>query len=357
MKFRNSLIGLTNYWQVHFARRLRKNLAWLDSFQDVRLGSYQKDRKPTGSYNKDEEIHMQIYEIAQQKYGDLSPFSNKYRLITAILAGTLDSLSLEDIAHVESVIEEVFKDVTYSKLNDIDYSNAYQRLLFQMHSCNRIILIGHSQGNFYTNALFEEIISTYQYSDGYFASDYPMVSLAAIATPTNSLGGSLGKEYAHQISHLTLDEDWVMRAVRILFGSLPSNYSAESLFDSTGHGLIDAYLRNNAVANAISAKIEASILNQTPFPLFEQHPVNSDAFSHIGYSTINKILDLKFESGSVYRYYNIPILVWDEFYYSTSMGKFYNDNIRGQYPVDKLDIETMTYLKMTSLEPVAKVEK
>jgi len=72
---------------------------------------------------------------------------------------------------------------------------------------------------------------------------------------------------------------------------------------------------------------------------------------------INKVLDLKFESGSVYRYYNIPILVWDELYYSTSMGKFFNDNIRGQYPFDKLDIDSMTYLKMTSLEPVAKVEK
>ncbi|WP_282130458.1 KTSC domain-containing protein [Pseudoalteromonas aliena] len=335
----------------------RKNLAWLDNFQDVRLGSYQKGRSPSGSYNKDEEMHMQIYEVAQQKYGDLSPFSNKYHLITAILGGTIDSLSQEDIAHVESVIEEVFKDVTYSKLNDTDYTNAYQKLQFQMHSCNRIVLIGHSQGNFYTNALFEEIISSYQYTDGYLASDYPMVSLAAIATPTSSLGGSLGEEYAHLISHLTLNEDRFMQAVRVLFGSLPSNYTAESLFDSTGHGLIDSYLRNNAVANAISAGIKLSLLNQTPFPLFEQHPVNSSAFSHIGYSTINKILDLKFKSGSVYRYYNIPILLWDELYYSTSMGKFYNENIRGQYPVDKLDIENRVYLKMTTLEPVAIDEK
>ena len=167
----------------------------------------------------------------------------------------------------------------------------------------------------------------------------------------------MGEEYKEIISHLTLDEDWVMRAVRVLFGSLPSNYSAESLFDSTGHGLIDAYLRNNAVANAISAGIKLSLLNQTPFPLFEQHPVNSSAFSHIGYSTINKVLDLKFESGGVYRYYNIPILVWYELYYSTSMGKFYNENIRGQYPVDKLDIENRVYLKMTTLEPVAIDEK
>ncbi|MDN3380755.1 MULTISPECIES: KTSC domain-containing protein [unclassified Pseudoalteromonas] len=335
----------------------RKNLAWLDNFQMTKLGKYLKGREPTGSYNKDEDLHMQIYEVAKQKYGDLSPFSNKYHLITAILGGTVDSLSQENIAHIESVIEEVFSSVTYSKLNDTDYRNAYQKLLFQMHSCNRIILIGHSQGNFYTNALFEETISTYQYSDGYLASDYPLVGLAAIATPTSSIGGSLGEEYKEIISHLTLDEDWFMRAVRILFGSLPSNYSAESLFDSTGHGLIDAYLRNNAVANAISAKIEFSIQNQTPFPLFEQHPVNSDAFSHIGYSTINKVLDLKFESGGVYRYYNIPILLWDKLYYSTSMGKVFNDNIRGQYPFNKLDIESMTYLKMTSLEPVAKVEK
>jgi len=335
----------------------RENLFWLDNFQDIKLGNYLKGRKPTGNYNKDEDLHMQIYEVAKQKYGDLSPFSNKYHLITAIVGGTVDSLSQENIAHVESVIEEVFSDVTYSKLNDTDYRNAYQKLLFQMHSCNRIILIGHSQGNFYTNALFEDIISNYQYTDGYYASDYSLVGLASIATPTSSLGGNLGEEYAHLISHLTLDQDEIMRAVRVLFGSLPSNFSMSSLFDNTGHGLIDSYIRNDNVATKIGEGVEASILNQTPFPLFEQHPVNSDAFSHIGYSTINKVLDLKFESGSVYRYYNIPILVWDELYYSTSMGKVFNDNIRGQYPFDKLDIDSMTYLKITSLEPIAKVEK
>ncbi|MFY8328714.1 KTSC domain-containing protein [Pseudoalteromonas sp. ZZD1] len=335
----------------------RKNLAWLDNFQDTKLGKYLKGRKPTGSYNKDEDLHMQIYEVAKQKYGDLSPFSNKYHLITAIVGGTVDSLSQENIAHVESVIEEVFSDVTYSKLNDTDYRNAYQKLLFQMHSCNRIILIGHSQGNFYTNTLFEDIISNYQYTDGYYASDYSLVGLASIATPTSSLGGNLGEEYAHLISHLTLDQDEIMRAVRVLFGSLPSNFSMSSLFDNTGHGLIGSYIRNDNVATKISEGVKASILNQSPFPLFEQHPVNSDAFSHIGYSTINKILDLKFEAGSVYRYYNIPILLWDKLYYSTSMGKVFNDNIRGQYPFDKLDMDSMTYLKITSLEPVAKVEK
>ncbi|MGS0536409.1 KTSC domain-containing protein [Pseudoalteromonas sp. SaAl2] len=244
----------------------RENLFWLDNFQDIKLGNYLKGRKPTGNYNKDEDLHMQIYEVAKQKYGDLSPFSNKYHLITAIVGGTVDSLSQENIAHVESVIEEVFSDVTYSKLNDTDYRNAYQKLLFQMHSCNRIILIGHSQGNFYTNALFEDIISNYQYTDGYYASDYSLVGLASIATPTSSLGGNLGEEYAHLISHLTLDQDEIMRAVRVLFGSLPSNFSMSSLFDNTGHGLIDSYIRNDNVATKIGEGVEASILNQTPFP-------------------------------------------------------------------------------------------
>ncbi|MBE0360771.1 KTSC domain-containing protein [Pseudoalteromonas aliena] len=338
-------------------KQYKANLNELSYFQDFHLPEFKKGALPAGSYNKSEAILMQIYEVAQQKYSDLPVFSPEYRIITAIIGGTVSSLSDIDIAQIESVLQDVFTEVNYSIIDETDYKNAFQRLQFQMHSCNRIILIGHSQGNFYTNALFEEAISTYQYSDGYLASDYPMVSLAAVATPTSSMGGSLGEEYKEIISHLTLDEDWVMRAVRVLFGSLPSNYSAESLFDSTGHGLIDSYLRNNAVANAISAGIKLSMLNQTPFPLFEQHPVNSSAFSHIGYSTINKILDLKFKSGSVYRYYNIPILLWDELYYSTSMGKFYNENIRGQYPVDKLDIENRVYLKMTTLEPVAIDEK
>jgi len=77
----------------------------------------------------------------------------------------------------------------------------------------------------------------------------------------------------------------------------------------------------------------------------------------IGYSSINKVLDLKFESGAVYRYCDIPILLWDDFYYSTSMGQFFNQYIRGRYPVERLDIESNTYLRLVTDEPLAVIEK
>lgn len=335
----------------------RDNLFWLDNFQDTQLSSFQKGIKPTGSYNKDEDLHLQIYEIAQQKYADLPIFSKKYDVIKAILGGNLGSLSSEEVEMVEAVLQEVFSAVDFKRLDDTDYRNAYQKLLFQLHSCNRIILIGHSQGNYYTNSLFDEVLSNYQYSDGYLASDYPMVGLASIATPTLSLGGNLGDEYRHLISHLTLEQDQIMRIVRILFGSMPSNFSMSSLFDYTGHSLIDSYIRNTPVANQISDGIKQSISNQVPFPLFEQHPLSSTAFSHIGYSTINNVLDLKFKSGSVYRYYEVPIPVWENFYYSTSMGEFFNENIRGQYRASKLEIESMEFMTFTSNEPIASVHK
>lgn len=51
----------------------RKNLFWLDNFQDVYLNNFQKGRGSTGSYNKDELLHQQIFEVAQHKYADLSP--------------------------------------------------------------------------------------------------------------------------------------------------------------------------------------------------------------------------------------------------------------------------------------------
>ena len=44
----------------------RKNLAWLDNFQKTKLGKYLKGREPTGSYNKDEDLHMQIYEVVRK---------------------------------------------------------------------------------------------------------------------------------------------------------------------------------------------------------------------------------------------------------------------------------------------------
>ncbi|SFD06849.1 KTSC domain-containing protein [Pseudoalteromonas denitrificans] len=316
----------------------RFNLDRIDEFQYDYLYDFPKGGEVTGSYNKNEALAQQILEVARQKYEYFGPSTPQYRIIASILGGSITSLRPEETSSILQIMDQVFSQVNFSIVNEVDYHNAYMRLLSKMHSCNRLVLLGHSQGNFYTNALYEEMILNYQYTDGYYLSDYPMLSLASIATPSLNLGGTVGNEYSSLISHLTLDQDIFMHAVRKLFGSKNSNYSAQSLFDSTGHSLVDSYLRHFGVAKAIAQGVASSIKAQSPFPLFDQHPVNSSAFSHIGYSSINRVLDVQFKSGSVFRYFDIPNTVWEGFYYSTSLGSYYNEYIKGQYTSEKLDL-------------------
>lgn len=72
-------------------------------------------------------------------------------------------------------------------------------------------------------------------------------------------------------------------------------------------------------------------------PLFEQHPSSSSAMSHIGYSEISELLDIRFKHGGGYRYHNVPSQVWDSLYWSTSHGSYFNRNIKDRYAFEKIE--------------------
>ncbi len=64
---------------------------------------------------------------------------------------------------------------------------------------------------------------------------------------------------------------------------------------------------------------------------------NSSCFSNIGYDSLHNVLILTFrDSGASYLYREVPESVWNDLCAASSMGKFYNASIKGNYPDEKL---------------------
>lgn len=56
----------------------------------------------------------------------------------------------------------------------------------------------------------------------------------------------------------------------------------------------------------------------------------------IGHDEDTLELHVKMTSGSTYAYSNVPVSVADDFRSATSVGRHFNDHIRGQYEGRKL---------------------
>lgn len=66
--------------------------------------------------------------------------------------------------------------------------------------------------------------------------------------------------------------------------------------------------------------------------------VGSTLVDKVFYSTKQKVLDALFHNGSRYRYRGVTPSVFSEFVLSGSMGKFFNQNIKGRYESEKVRV-------------------
>lgn len=65
--------------------------------------------------------------------------------------------------------------------------------------------------------------------------------------------------------------------------------------------------------------------------------VESSVFDTVGYSEITQTLDVQFDNSGWYRYTKISPSLFNQFLNAESLGGFYNDYIKGQYPC--MDLE------------------
>jgi hypothetical protein len=72
-------------------------------------------------------------------------------------------------------------------------------------------------------------------------------------------------------------------------------------------------------------------------PEIEMLPVHSAMASQIGYDREREILQIEFQSGAVYRYADVEPELWEDLQDTSSIGSFYNYEIKGYYPSARID--------------------
>ncbi|PIR88474.1 MAG: KTSC domain-containing protein [Candidatus Harrisonbacteria bacterium CG10_big_fil_rev_8_21_14_0_10_44_23] len=68
-----------------------------------------------------------------------------------------------------------------------------------------------------------------------------------------------------------------------------------------------------------------------------REPVKSSDLKAIGYDPETKILEVEFQSGSLYQYVNVAENVYSELMKSDSKGNYFNTQIRDGYQNTKLN--------------------
>ncbi|MBW4511440.1 MAG: KTSC domain-containing protein [Scytonematopsis contorta HA4267-MV1] len=60
-------------------------------------------------------------------------------------------------------------------------------------------------------------------------------------------------------------------------------------------------------------------------------PVSSSMVNTLGYDEDNQILQVEFHNGAIYQYSEVDEDTWEDFCQAESVGRFYNEEIKGKY--------------------------
>lgn len=60
-------------------------------------------------------------------------------------------------------------------------------------------------------------------------------------------------------------------------------------------------------------------------------PVTSSNVASVGYDTTTLTLEVEFNNGRVYHYFDVPELLYQGLISASSVGQFLNHNIKGHY--------------------------
>lgn len=65
-------------------------------------------------------------------------------------------------------------------------------------------------------------------------------------------------------------------------------------------------------------------------------PVSSSNLSSVGYNESKQILEIEFNGGRVYQYFNVPKRIHQELMNAASHGKYFHRNIEDNYRYDQV---------------------
>lgn len=64
--------------------------------------------------------------------------------------------------------------------------------------------------------------------------------------------------------------------------------------------------------------------------------VASSTIAAIGFDEASQTLEVEFNEGSIYQYYNVPSVVYDQLMAAPSKGQFLHYQVKGQFPFDRV---------------------
>jgi len=65
-------------------------------------------------------------------------------------------------------------------------------------------------------------------------------------------------------------------------------------------------------------------------------PVSSSNLVSVGYDESNQVLEIEFNGGRVYRYFDVPNQIHQELMDASSHGKYFHRNIEGNYRYNQI---------------------
>lgn len=57
----------------------------------------------------------------------------------------------------------------------------------------------------------------------------------------------------------------------------------------------------------------------------------STALRSVGYDAVARVLEVELQSGPIYRYFDVPLSVYDALMSAPSKGRYFDDNVQGKY--------------------------
>lgn len=70
--------------------------------------------------------------------------------------------------------------------------------------------------------------------------------------------------------------------------------------------------------------------------MMEKQPVSSSNLAAVGYDQGSETLEIEFNNGRVYQYYNVPAFVYESLLAAPSLGVYFNAEIKNAYSCSQI---------------------
>jgi hypothetical protein len=80
----------------------------------------------------------------------------------------------------------------------------------------------------------------------------------------------------------------------------------------------------------------------------KREPIKSSNLASVGYDASSKTLDIEFNSGKIYRYYQVPEDIYSQLMKAESAGKYFSATIRNVYESNEIGDKPMVINNLTA---------